>query len=71
MDLRNDALSPMTVWLFRKQGVLDVVLGEDDVAIQSEEKFGVEVIQSGSPESPSAGHLNPIYVDCRKCETQS
>jgi hypothetical protein len=44
---------------FLEQGVLDVVLGEDDVAIQSEEKFGVEIIQSGSPESPSAGHLNP------------
>ena len=71
MDLGNDALSPMTVWLLRKQGVLNVVLGEDDVAIQSEEKFGVEVIQSGSPESPSAGHLNPIYFDCRECENQS
>jgi hypothetical protein len=59
MDLRNEALDPMTVWLLRKQGVLDVILREDDVAIQSEEKFGVEVIQSGSPESPSAGHLNP------------
>ena len=43
MDLRNDALSPMVVWLLSEQGVLDVVLGEDDVAIQSEEKFGVEV----------------------------
>jgi hypothetical protein len=61
----------MTVWLFRKQGVLDVVLGEDEVAIQSEEKLGVEVIQSGSPESPSAGHLNPIYFECRDCENQS
>jgi hypothetical protein len=59
VDLRNDALSPMAVWLLRKQGVLDVVSREHDVAIQSEEKFGVEVIQSGSPESPSAGHLNP------------
>ena len=59
VDIRNDALGPVPVWLLSKQGVLDVVLGEDDVAIQSEEKFGVEVIQSGSPESPSAGHLNP------------
>ena len=59
MDLRNDALGPMAVWFLSKQGVLDVVSREYDVAIQSEEKFGVEVIQSGSPESPSAGHLNP------------
>ena len=71
MDLCNDALGPMPVWFLSKQGVLDVVLGEDDVAIQSEEKFGVEVIQSGSPESPSAGHLNPIHFDCRDCEDQN
>ena len=71
MDLCNDALGPMPVWLLSKQGVLDVVPREYDVAIQSEEKFGVEVLQSGSPESPSAGHLNPIYVNCRECENQS
>ena len=41
MDLCNDALGSMTVWFLREQGVLDVVSREYDVAIQSEEKFGV------------------------------
>jgi hypothetical protein len=71
MDIRNDALGPMPVWFLSKQGALDVVSREYDVAIQSEEKFGVPVLQPESPESPSAGHLNPIYVDCRKCGSKT
>jgi hypothetical protein len=66
MDLCNDALGSMTVWFLSKQGVLDVVSREYDVAIQSEEKFGVEVLQSGTPESPSAGHLNPHLLRLRR-----
>jgi hypothetical protein len=59
VDIRNDALGSVPVWFLSKQSVLDVVSREYDVAIQSEEKFGVPVLQPGSPESPSAGHLNP------------
>jgi hypothetical protein len=71
MDIRNDALGSMPVWFLTDQAVFDVVFREYDVAIQSEEKFALPILQAGSPESPSAGHLNPIYVDCRRCETQS
>ena len=40
MDIRNDALGSMPVSFLSKQGVLDIVSGEYDVAIQSEGKFG-------------------------------